>query len=869
VRFTPLLVCIALIAPATAFAGDPHASAVAADATTVEDAGVLAGDDDDRLQAPSSSSPIAVSPDDRSVWCVNHDTDTVTQFDVIEDGLLKRHEIRVGDEPSQLAIAPDGKYVYVSNTASGTVSVIRVRRSGSRVVDTIRVGTEPYGMAFTPNGRKLYVACARSNDVYVIDPRDNKVSRVITGVGLEPRGVAITNDGDRRDRDEKVYVTQFLGVERPGVLIGRDDYKEGRVTVISVADDGVSGEVVLNPIADTGFRSNGSALDRIAAANPPAFTFTTGAFPNQLNAIAIKGDRAYVPSTGASPNGPVRFNVNVQGLLSVIDVANDAEDASQTINMNRGINFEPPSERKIFFPAPWAIAFEHASERGWVVSLSSNLIVRVDLDANGAPTLNAPLQAGDAGSVVRVFVGQSPTGIAIDSGDHHAYVLNEISRDVSVVDLHTHAVVATAQSADLPAAGSEAARLLIGKALFYSSTGVDLPELGALGVTPTRLSNEGWSSCFACHPSGLTDGVTWIFGAGPRRSVPLNGSFNPHDPTDAKVLNYSAIFDEIQDFELNIRGVSGGLGLITQADGVTPEPTVAAFNPANAGRSERYDLMTEWVAKRIRSPISPLDDNDNDVEKGRKLFGKANCAACHGGGGWSSSRRNFTPPPAAGQISSGQLLAFLRPVGTFDATAVNEIRQNGAAPLGADGFNPPSLLGAHGMAPYLHNGAASTLAGVIESVPHRSAGTGGVDKLSRARDRERLVAFLNSIDGDTVPFEITPLQSAEAAKAGLATEEELEAAAEALAIRALGGNPVRAGAGIEFDLPRATHATVAVFDVRGRHVVTLANGTRGAGRNLTSWNGRDAASQPVASGIYFVRVQTEFGARSQKLVYAR
>jgi len=31
-------------------------------------------------------------------------------------------------------------------------------------------------------------------------------------------------------------------------------------------------------------------------------------------------------------------------------------------------------------------------------------------------------------------------------------------------------------------------------------------------------------------------------------------------PTDQKILNYSAINDEIQDFEANIRNVSGGAG---------------------------------------------------------------------------------------------------------------------------------------------------------------------------------------------------------------------------------------------------------------------------------------------------------------------
>jgi hypothetical protein len=52
------------------------------------------------------------------------------------------------------------------------------------------------------------------------------------------------------------------------VTIGADDYKEGRVTVISAANDKVIGEVVLNPMTETGFLSNGSALRHIAPTTP-------------------------------------------------------------------------------------------------------------------------------------------------------------------------------------------------------------------------------------------------------------------------------------------------------------------------------------------------------------------------------------------------------------------------------------------------------------------------------------------------------------------------------------------------------------------------------------------------------------------------
>lgn len=167
----------------------------------------------------------------------------------------KLAQVPVQTEPWGVAFLPNGSKAYVANTVSGTVSVIRANlRNGIIFKPTphIPVGTEPYGLALTPNGTRLYVTNARSNSVTVVDTATDTVMTTIQNVGFEPRGIAITNDGDGDDTDEKVYVTQFLSLPTPGKVDGFDDAKNGFVTVISTTTNSVLGQITINPIADTG-----------------------------------------------------------------------------------------------------------------------------------------------------------------------------------------------------------------------------------------------------------------------------------------------------------------------------------------------------------------------------------------------------------------------------------------------------------------------------------------------------------------------------------------------------------------------------------------------------------------------------------------
>jgi cytochrome c peroxidase len=360
---------------------------------------------------------------------------------------------------------------------------------------------------------------------------------------------------------------------------------------------------------------------------------------------------------------------------------------------------------------------------------------------------------------------------------------------VSVIDLATDKVIDTFASAALPQAGTDDAKRLIGKAVFDSSTGVKLATLssaalsGEVPTSPPRLSNEGWGSCLACHGFGRTDNVVWSFGSGLRRTLSLHATFSPTDASDIKLLNHSAINNEVQDFQNNMLDVSGasevkdagGLpigGLILDATGHTAGGADGSgaggskppLKVTNAGRSAQLDALAFYIATDVKTPSSPLSTEPptsatgRQIERGRELFALANCASCHGGAGWASGRLNRLPALLTATLDQGVAVTVevLRDVGTFNASDANELKQNGTAGAGALGFNPPSLLGAFGLAPFLHNGSAQTLADVMALKKHRTSGLllGAPDPFDDAAKRADIVKFLESIDATTVPFSI-------------------------------------------------------------------------------------------------------------------
>ncbi|MDX1418750.1 MAG: FlgD immunoglobulin-like domain containing protein [Rubricoccaceae bacterium] len=73
-------------------------------------------------------------------------------------------------------------------------------------------------------------------------------------------------------------------------------------------------------------------------------------------------------------------------------------------------------------------------------------------------------------------------------------------------------------------------------------------------------------------------------------------------------------------------------------------------------------------------------------------------------------------------------------------------------------------------------------------------------------------------------------------------------------------SPFTAATTVSFEMPGAGPVTLVAYDLLGRPVHTLANGSFEAGRHTLHWDGRDAAGRTVGAGRYVLRLQTGAGA---------
>lgn len=760
---------------------------------------------------PSKSGTIAISENDQRVVMVNPEAGTVSIFDTTTNTRLA--ELATGREPSAVVIHPDGTTAYVANRADATVVRITGLDTATPAAGTpAPVGAEPTGLALSPTGRRVYVAEYAEGRIAVLDGTTLAETGAITAPA-NPRGVAVTNDGDLEDDDELIVVPEFFG-EATGEEAA-DGSRTGRVRLYRASDLAPETPIVFAP-TDSGFAPSTAA--------PGAPTVTTA--PNQLWTAAIAGTKIYVPSIAAAPAPPVNFQTNVHAVLYVGDLGTRSEDRglNGTMSLPRLVNAQVPSTGPRQFLADIVDVDFVGTSVAYVASRGADVVQRVVLDPAMGPLLGAPqtrqieLNTTPAGSPVPC---QTPTGIVVAHAGGRAFVNCWVTRALGVIDLSQQSLAATVVSSAIAPGEADAQE---GRRFFFTARG--------------RWSQSGWSDCASCHPDGLSDNVTWSFAAGPRQSTALDGSYSHGPgPQQQRVFNWTGIFDEMHDFERNTRGTSGGKGAVTRPDPAIPgaacgnlaQEVQVAVSADGLGRSVKSDqdaagtCTDDWdkvdaYARTIRPPRALRKLDPASVVRGAQLFGlatatanNAGCVKCHGGPGWTASRRHFTPgavepsplatagftPPAAWapptstagwnfhttqlgtqpasalfdgveattRVAPNQVACVLRNVGTFGSDALERrlVGANLVRAQGRLGYNVPSLYGMSLGAPYLHHGGASSLAELLDDpawAAHATAGnpvwlsSGTAAEI--AQKKADLAAFLLSIDAATPEQPVPP-----------------------------------------------------------------------------------------------------------------
>lgn len=705
-------------------------------------------------------------------------------------------------EPSALASLPNGDLVVTLRHAQ-ELAYVSGLPSAPTVSWRVRVCSEPAGVAVSPSGRTAVVACLGDKVAVFVDTTTHDVRHVpLTGVA---RAVAVTNDGDLDDSDERAYVPLFFGIP---LQEGSDVGRVGRVIEIDLGSAQVRRAIDLAPLAQI-------VSEPIAPGPPPPCA------PNQLHAIAIASGRAWVSHSCVAPQAPLHKFLSVGSAISVIDLASGTELTHESTTLGRivGQTGHPTAS---LLGVPIDLDVDPRGNMLVVLSQAANrvlpLIVRpgapavpafpgmqmsLSLFGNGPCAYPSPCFDGGIGLLDGGLPDGVPIGLVL--ADDGGIVANDWTGR-QVVDVFFDGRVASRRYAPPPPGNSRERLELMGKKFFFTGLG--------------RWSDRDVGSCGSCHPDGLTDNVTWIFGSGPRQTPSLDGTFAKGDPTDHRAQNWTAIFDEIYDVEGVIRNVLGGRGaLVTASDtpislstGITLDGGAYHRNDGLSGSTKSVNdalsVIHDWAevdayAMTVRPNRAPVwVASPGGALRGRAVFAQAGCAKCHGGPKWTVSRVPYDPSPQkngslpgdnnlpvfstglrtelrdggtwAGvnhdtlkvdiervAIGDGGLMMLvgperitcvLRDVGTFEATNPLERKADGTTAQGALGFNPPSLFGLATSAPYFHHGEARTLEDVFAPPYARHHQAGAPGWVPTPQEISDLVAFLESIDLTTPTF---------------------------------------------------------------------------------------------------------------------
>ena len=606
-------------------------------------------------QRPSAAAPQAsqrMIMRGRRIWSVNPDNNSIAALDA--DTHNKIAEIPVGGNPTSLAWV--GAHIWVVNRDSYDISI--VDPGDKTVIRTISLplASQPTDILVSPDGKWVYVSLSVVGKVVRISPDTESIT-------------ASASLGE----NETAPVLGGLAIDSSGqtLYVGR------------LISNGVEGQVYAIDCPTMTLRSTISLENK----NTLDASNSARGIPNYIERIAINpaGNELWVASKqdnlmrgGFRDGNPLDHQTTVRCIISRIDLNQEMELIDDRIDIDN-------SERTN------SIGFNDRGDFAFATLPGNNKVIFLD--------------AYTGEQITEFAVGLVPDACLYDTVTNKLFVHNFLSRSISVLDVGpimankgTGSLITTTSMVEHELLEEE---VLKGKRFFYDASS-------------KRLNQSGYMSCASCHLDGGHDGNVWDFtslGEGFRNTTDLRGRAG----TKHGRLHWTGNFDEVHDFENQIRHFGAGTGLMDDDDFFHAENPLGE---PKAGLSDDLDALASYITSLESVPPSPYkpspDRYSTLASLGLTVFEENACGSCHSG-------VEFTDSP------SGQR----HDVGTAAPSSGQRIGQ------ALTGFDTPTLKGLWNTAPYLHDGSAHTIEEAV--LAHR-------DIEIAEEDLDALVQFLLELD---------------------------------------------------------------------------------------------------------------------------
>jgi DNA-binding beta-propeller fold protein YncE len=568
------------------------------------------------------------------IWTVNPDNNSITALNMNTN--VNELEISVCEDPRSITKA--GNEIWLTCHDNNQ---IQIRNSlNGNLIQSINTpyGSAPMAIVANRTQTEIYVSYSGSGDLVKFNTSTHTQTGFIN-LGQTAHAIALDANGIN------AYVTRLISAEN-----------QAEIWQINTVSMSLTDTIIIDKYGSDDNRDTTSSGKGVA---------------NYLTDIVIAPDGQSAWITANKPNtdrglltGPDLDQDNsVRNLLIQIDL--NSNQVIQTIDID---NSDSAS----------AVLYSKKGDYLFVALQGNNEVMVLD-------NFLAPTVAGLGSLKGKITVQDAPQAMCVDFNNDKLVVKNFLTRSVSSIDMtdfsNTGNINFNATHTSTVTNESMSTSVLNGKKIFYNAK-------------DPRMSAEGYLSCASCHLDGGHDGRIWDFtgrNEGLRNTKTLLGSAGMEHGN----VHWTGNFDEIQDFENDIRNAQGGTGFLSNSQFQNTSNTLG--NP-KAGLNSDLDDLAAYVISLgyTKYPDSPFRNSNGSMSAaaiaGEQVYNTNGCNTCHSGNTFTDSSTN---PPT------------FHDVGTIKTTSGQRL----GAPL--TGIDTPTLLGLWDSAPYLHDGSAKTIEDVF------------------------------------------------------------------------------------------------------------------------------------------------------------